>query len=314
MLKIMLSSTFIDLINYRFKTLEVLENLQHIIQAMELFDASNEKPLEVCLKEASESDIFICIVAWRYGAIDEKTSKSITQLEYETAYKKGIPCLVFLLDDNLLWPVKFIDKGKQGEKLIKFREILRKNHTPKYFTNPEELSFDVLDSLKKYLPEFTNKKLIKKGYWEKLDTLYKLRDPNKRAEIPKFDASLTDLQIIDKMANDLERLKKLHEIINNSYDQMEADLDQIIKKLDFDVEEVKEIPYYENPFSNRDWDIRILGLNNFYIYLKCGILQLKVGALEREVVSNPKNKKLIAELEKAKENLKDYFKNTYAYD
>jgi hypothetical protein len=60
MLKIMLSSTFVDLKNFIAKTLEKLENLQHIIQAMELFNASNKKSLNVCLKKVSESDIFIC--------------------------------------------------------------------------------------------------------------------------------------------------------------------------------------------------------------------------------------------------------------
>jgi len=314
MLKIMLSSTFIDLIYYRAKTLEALENLQHIIQAMELFDASHEKPLDVCLKEAKESNIFICIVAWRYGSIDKRTGKSITQLEYETAYQRKIPCLVFLLDDNLPWSAKFIDKGEQGEKLLKFREMLRKNHTPKYFTKPEELAVNVVISLKNYLPEFANEKLRKRAYWEKLDTLYKLRDPESRPEVPEFDASLTDLEIIDKMENDLKGLKKLHEIINNSYDQMEFDLKNLIKKLNFDVKKLKTVPYYENPFFDRDWEIRVLGLNNFYIYLKCSILQLKVKALEREVVLNPKNKKLISKLKKAKNDLKDYFENTHAYD
>lgn len=310
----MLSSTFIDLTDYRSKILEALENLQHIIQAMELFDASHEKPLGVCLKEANESDIFICIIAWRYGSIDDKTGKSITQLEYETAYNKGIPCLVFLLDDNFPWPAKLIDKGEQGEKLLKFREILRKNHTPKYFTKPEELAIDVIISLKNYLPEFANEKLRKRAYWEKLDTLFKLREPDSRPEVPEFDASLTDLEIIGKMENDLKSLKKLHEIINNSYEKMEVDLKNLIKKLNFDTKKLKSIPYYENPFSSRDWEVRIIGLNNFYIYLKCSILQLKVKALEREVILDPKNQKFISELKKAKNNLRNYFKNTYAYD
>jgi len=314
MLKIMLSSTFIDLIDYRTKTLEALENLQHIIQAMELFNASHKKPLDVCLKEAEESNIFICIVAWRYGSIDKRTGKSITQLEYETAYQRKIPCLVFLLDDNLPWPVKFIDKGEQCEKLLKFRKILRNNHTPKYFTKPEELALDVIISLKNYLPEFANEKLRKRAYWEKLDILYKLREPDSRPEIPEFDASLTDLEIIDKMEKDLKSLKKLHEMIDNSYDRMEVDLKNLIKKLNFDVKKLRSIPYYENPFFDRDWETRVLGLNNFYIYLKCGILQLKVKALEREVVLDPKNKKIISKLKKAKSDLKDYFENTYAYD
>ena len=314
MLKIMLSSTYIDLIDYRAKTLEALENIQHIIQAMELFDASHEKPLDICLKEAKESNIFICVVAWRYGSIDKRTGKSITQLEYEAAYQRKIPCLVFLLDDNLPWPVKFIDRGEKGEKLLKFREMLGKNHTPKYFTKPEELAVDVIISLKNYLPEFANEKLRKRAYWEKLDILYKLREPNLRPEVPTFDASLTNLEIIDKVEKDLKSLKKLHEMIDNSYDRMEADLKDLMKKLNFGVKKLKSIPYYENPFFERDWEIRVLGLNNFYIYLKCSILQLKVRALEREVVLNPKNKKLISKLKKAKNDLKVYFKNTYAYD
>lgn len=314
MLRIMLSSTFVDLKDYRATTLEKLKNLQHIIQAMELFNASNEKSLELCLKEVSESDIFICFVGWRYGSVDEKTGKSITELEYEGARKKGIPCLIFLLNEELPWPPQFIDKGKDGEKLLKFREILKKNHTCKYFTNPEELSIDVIISLKAYLPELVNEKLRRNGYWERIDMLYKLREPESRPEVPDFDASLSDLEILEKMDSDLKRLKKLHNTINDSYDRLEIDLKKLMKKLKFDIKKLKELPYYENPFSGRDWEERIIGLNNFCIYLKCGILQLRVRALEREIISNPKNKKVILELKKARKELKKYFINTYAYD
>jgi len=307
----MLSSTFTDLKEYRATVLKALENLQHIIQAMELFYAKHDRPLKVCIKEANESDIFICLVAWRYGTIDEDTGKSVTHLEYETAYNKGIPCLVFLLDDAVPWSAKYIDRGKKGKKLLEFRELLKKNHTCRYFKEPANLALDVVISLREYLPEFANDKLRRNGYWKKLDTVFKLRELYAR---PEFDTSYNDLEIIKMIENALKGLERIHELINNSYDQMMEDLKELLSKLRFNIKKLNIIPYHENPFFDRDWEIRILGMSNHVIYLRGGILQLKVRALEKEYISNPKNKKIELKLKKAKEQLKSYFEKTSLYD
>lgn len=313
-LKIMLSSTYTDLKDFRLETLRLLENLSHNIQAMEFFYAKSNKPLEVCLNETRKCDIFICLVAWKYGTIDEESGKSYTQLEYEEAYRRQIPCLIFLLKEDIEWPVRFVDREEQSKKLQDFRRILEKNHTCHYFDNPRDLAFDTITSLKEYLPELVNEKLIKNAYWEKLDLIYKLRDPNARDVVPAFDASKSDLELIISLEKNIKSLNNFFEMINCSYDRLDSDLKDFLKSQNFDVKKLEDVPYYENPFFNRDWELRNLGFHNIVLYLKGNILQLKVKNLERAVLNNPSSEKIKNELKKEKIKLSKFYENTYTAD
>lgn len=84
--------------------------------AMEDYVAQDTRPLEKCLEDVASSDIYVGIFGWRYGYIPTDNNKdnnpnnlSITELEYSEAKEKGIPCLVFLLDESVPWPLKFSD-------------------------------------------------------------------------------------------------------------------------------------------------------------------------------------------------------------
>src|SRR5215211_7934071 len=83
-------------------------------------------------------NIYIGIFAWRYGYIpnDNKENPenlSITELEYRKSKEKGIPCLIFLLDESVPWPRKFSDGTKQAgtadDNISRLREKLKINHS-----------------------------------------------------------------------------------------------------------------------------------------------------------------------------------------
>ena len=73
---------------------------------------------------------------------------SITELEYRKAKEKGIPCLIFLLDESVPWPLKFSDgtsqSGTTGDNINRLRNELKKNHTVSFFKNKDELASNVL--------------------------------------------------------------------------------------------------------------------------------------------------------------------------
>lgn len=308
----MLSSTYSDLEEHRKIVLKGLQNLQQHIGAMEIFYAKPNKPKDVSISEAKSSNIYIGIIAWRYGTIDEETGKSLTQLEYEAAYGKNIPCLIFLMDEEYPFPSKFIDKGDNGKRLVDFRTKLKNNHTCSFFTTPQDLALKVLRSLQNCLPEFENSKLRQNGYWEKLHDIYILRELKDLA--PDFNASYNDLELIEEIENNLKGLANIHNLINNSYDKMEHDLCELISKLGYDLRKIRSVPYYENPFINRDWEIRVLGLNNWMLHIKGILLQLKVRALERENVLRPDDAELSEKLQYAKNQLKEFVERAILTD
>lgn len=77
--RVFISSTFIDLKDYRQSVLKVIRQLGAIDTAMEHLGARDERPKDECLRLiAEESDIFVGIYAHRYGFIPE--GDSISQL------------------------------------------------------------------------------------------------------------------------------------------------------------------------------------------------------------------------------------------
>ena len=138
--------------------------------AMEDYVAKDQRPLQVCLDDVASCDIYVGIVAWRYGHIpddkkDNPKNLSITELEYRKAREKGIPCLVFLLDEKVGWPPQYSDgtaqSGKSHDNINRLRQELR-IHTIDFFKKPDQLGMKVLAAVYQKLtitkssqPEYT---------------------------------------------------------------------------------------------------------------------------------------------------------------
>ena len=99
-LKIYISSTFEDLKDFRRRVYDQLRSLRHDVIAMEDYVAADERPLDKCLRDVREADVYVGLFAWRYGYVPRKGNpkrKSVTELEYLEAKAHGKPCLLFLL-------------------------------------------------------------------------------------------------------------------------------------------------------------------------------------------------------------------------
>jgi hypothetical protein len=109
-MKILLSSTYQDLRDYRAAVDQALRRMGHDVIGMEQYVAEQSTPLDRCLRDVRTADLYLVIVAWRYGyaPIDEKLNPaklSITELEFEEAVEHGKPILAFLLDPEAPWPL-----------------------------------------------------------------------------------------------------------------------------------------------------------------------------------------------------------------
>ena len=157
MAKIYISSTFEDLKDYREAAYDALRKIRQDAIAMEDYVAQDQRPLQKCLDDVASCDIYIGIFAWRYGFIplDEKDNPenlSITELEYRKAKEKGIPCIIFLLDEGEAWPPVFMDgmpksNIKSSENIIRLRNYFKNEYLASFFKNKDELSTKVLASV-----------------------------------------------------------------------------------------------------------------------------------------------------------------------
>jgi hypothetical protein len=137
MSKIYISSTYQDLRSAREAVYKVLRKLGHDVISMEDYVACDERPLGKCLADVSQCDIYVGIIAWRYGYIPPSQSSSITELEFRMAQSKKICCLLFLLDESAPWPRNEMDKDTT--RIEAFRSELMTDFLVSTFTTSEEL-------------------------------------------------------------------------------------------------------------------------------------------------------------------------------
>src|SRR4051812_11093807 len=72
-----------------------------VVVDMAYFTARDDKPAAYCRQRVQGSDVYVGIIGFRYGSVvRDQPDSSYVELEHEAAERAGIPCLIFLLDDE----------------------------------------------------------------------------------------------------------------------------------------------------------------------------------------------------------------------
>lgn len=144
---VFLSSTYLDLRDYRHEVEETIDALAQDFHGMERFGARNPEPTQASLDEIDKCSIFVGIYAHRYGTIPAGMEKSITELEFDHATQKGLTRLCYFLDSDHPWPPRLVDTGPEAELLRKFKNKVQSQCTPAWFTSPDSLARRVQSDL-----------------------------------------------------------------------------------------------------------------------------------------------------------------------
>ena len=147
-MKIFVSSTYLDLNEYRAEAKKAIEESGNEFVGMETFQSHTHEPTEFCPERVEECGAFVLLVAYRYGNIPEGAKISITQLEYEHALKTKIPVRVYLTEDSHPWQPKVTDENR--ERINEFRSLVSQKHTCSYFSTPEGLYDKLTLDLKQF--------------------------------------------------------------------------------------------------------------------------------------------------------------------
>jgi hypothetical protein len=139
------SSTFGDLEDVRREVREGLRRVGYVDVAMESMPAADARPVDECLRLVRSADVYIGIVAWRYGFVPPGHDRAITELEYRAARETGKPCLIVLLSERAPWPVAWIDPDRA--RVTAFRTTLAQAHTVSFFSNAADAVARVYEAL-----------------------------------------------------------------------------------------------------------------------------------------------------------------------
>jgi tetratricopeptide (TPR) repeat protein len=151
-MKVFLSSTYLDLIEYRKAAHEALERIGQEVGRMEIFGARGEEATSVALDQLEKSDLVIGMYAHRYGFIPAGAEVSITEQEYVHAKNKGKPVLCFVVNEDHPWSPKMMEKDAgKIKKLEDFKAKVLKEKVVDFFTTPADLGMKVATSVHNHL-------------------------------------------------------------------------------------------------------------------------------------------------------------------
>ena len=170
-LRVFISSTAVDLRDYREKVRDTVLGLEGLPITMETFSALSGQPASECMRMASEADALVCIVAHRYGYVPPMElggdgERSITWLEVDAAKRAGKPVFAFLVDPKAPWtavkeqdrltsepPENIPEIVRAVQKLQEFKNYLARECTLGTFSSDEELAKLVALAIAKFVPQ-----------------------------------------------------------------------------------------------------------------------------------------------------------------
>lgn len=197
--QVFLSSTYVDLNMERKQVLDVLLMADCIPAGMESFVATDDEQFNVIKKVIDLCDYYILIIGKRYGSINEATGISYTEMEYNYAMDKGIPVLVFALDDSVTVDEAKMetDDIKRG-KLAEFKNKAMKNRLASVWRDTSELMGKVAISIMQAKSE------IKRPGWRRGDSadneellrqILSLKDENEELRKKVSSAVITNEEV-----------------------------------------------------------------------------------------------------------------------
>lgn len=148
---VFISSTYLDLKEERKKVWDTLEKFDVAVKGMEQFGARKSNPLETCLTEVEQSDIYVGIIGMRYGSEEPNSGKSYSQLEYEKAIDQNKEILIYIIDEDNSSVKPSLIQFDKIHKLNNFKAILKERHTIDTFSNAQDLISKLQRQFTEYL-------------------------------------------------------------------------------------------------------------------------------------------------------------------
>lgn len=158
MAKVYLSSPFWDLARHRAAVYRALRRLGHDVVAMEDYVATDERPKDKCLADVTACDLYVGVLAWRYGFVPPGENCSITELEMRQAAAQGKPRLMFLLDERARWPAARFDADLTP--IRKLRDAVKLEVTVSHFHTAAELAELVAGAVTNQLRESASAEVL----------------------------------------------------------------------------------------------------------------------------------------------------------
>jgi len=141
-----------------------------------------------------------------------------------------------------------------------------------------------------------------KSYWETVVTANE-RDHVVPELAVHVNAGLPAIHQFSELNQSVERIFELLSGFAQSDSNLNEEIRKHLKSLGYDLTVYDAVPYYENPFFNRNWELHALAVNNAFADLHMAIKTSEVRFLEEYVKTHPNENDALTSLNDAKNEL-----------
>lgn len=153
MTRVFISSTSLDLKPYRQVAREVCAALDFEPVMMEDFEAMGVGATEGSKRKLNKADLYVGVVAHRYGYIENGYPHSVTEIEFDYAGERSMERLCFLVDPAYTaWPAEHTDQ-EHISQLRAFKSKIEAQVIRQNFTTPEDFRHKLTAALQAWQEE-----------------------------------------------------------------------------------------------------------------------------------------------------------------
>ena len=120
---------------------------------MEHLPALNDDAVRISLRMVEEADVYLGILAYRYGTVPTGYEISITEMEYNRAVELDKPRLVFFIHEDHQVRASDVETGFGTEKLNALKARIAEQRVAAFFKSPEDLRSHVGEALRNLAAE-----------------------------------------------------------------------------------------------------------------------------------------------------------------
>jgi hypothetical protein len=116
-------------------------------EMMEHLTALNSNAVETSLRMVEDADVYVGILAHRYGTVPKGHDISITEMEFNRAVELGKPWLVFFIHKDHELLIADVETGLGAAKLKVLKDRIGEQRVAASFKSPEDLRAHVVEAL-----------------------------------------------------------------------------------------------------------------------------------------------------------------------
>lgn len=150
-------------------------------------------------------------------------------------------------------------------------------------------------------------------YWAEIERLNTTEHTMVDLAFP-IDVRSSFLDILRGFEDSIKRLSGNHDTVRLSDDALQQDFEALLQTRGVDPQIFDNVPYFENPFHSRNWELHNLGIPNLMMRIRIDLIHLEVKYLEEFLKTNGKDAVAQERLRDLKVKLADLAQNAITAD